>query len=85
MAVDEERNARVSTMSELEAQKYNDIILPFVSSRELQSLEKNLSTLKEDVKNLKPESTQYQQLEDKITSLTGNPCEKDAITAGHFT
>ncbi|WP_416373054.1 protein translocase subunit SecD [Helicobacter typhlonius] len=69
MAVDEERNARVSTMSELEAQKYNDIILPFVSSRELQSLEKNLSTLKEDVKNLKPESTQYQQLEDKITSL----------------
>lgn len=32
MAVDEERNARVSSMSELEAQKYGDVILPFADN-----------------------------------------------------
>ncbi|PAF51049.1 protein translocase subunit SecD [Helicobacter sp. 13S00477-4] len=32
MAVDEERNSRVDTMSELEAQKYGDVILPFSDS-----------------------------------------------------
>lgn len=46
MAVDEDRNARVSTMSELEAQKYNDIILPFANS-ELSALENQLQRLKE--------------------------------------
>ncbi|PAF48179.1 protein-export membrane protein SecD [Helicobacter sp. 12S02634-8] len=32
MAVDEDRNARVQTMSDLEAQKYGDVILPFASN-----------------------------------------------------
>lgn len=32
MAVDEERNTRVGSMSELEAQKYGDIILPFADT-----------------------------------------------------
>lgn len=47
MAVDEERNARVATMSEAEAQRYNDVILPFASSKELQNLEKKLNAMKE--------------------------------------
>lgn len=32
MAVDEERNARVDSMSELEAQKYGDVILPYMGN-----------------------------------------------------
>ncbi|PAF48682.1 protein-export membrane protein SecD [Helicobacter sp. 12S02232-10] len=34
MAVDEERNARVQTMTDLEAQKYGDVILPFANTAE---------------------------------------------------
>lgn len=39
MAVDEERNARVSIMSDIEAQKYGDVILPFVNASNLANLE----------------------------------------------
>lgn len=69
MAVDEERNARVSTMSEVEAQKYNDVILPFVNSGELQKLEKTLSTLKDELLTTQVDSAQYEKLEADIASL----------------
>ncbi|MCH5312951.1 MAG: protein translocase subunit SecD [Helicobacter sp.] len=69
MAVDEERNARVSTMSEVEAQKYNDVILPFVNSGELQKLEKTLSTLKDELLATQVDSAQYEKLEADIASL----------------
>lgn len=74
MAVDEERNARVSTMSELEAQKYNDVILPFVNTSELQKLEKQLLMFKEEMASIPTHSrtqdnTQYMNLEAQIESL----------------
>ncbi|TLE00666.1 protein translocase subunit SecD [Helicobacter japonicus] len=67
MAVDEERNARVSTMSELEAQKYNDVILPFANSSEMQKLEKKLLILQEQLSAA--DSTQRTQLEGNIAAL----------------
>lgn len=67
MAVDEERNARVSTMSELEAQKYNDVILPFANSSEMQKLEKKLLILQEQLSAT--DSTQRTQLEGNIAAL----------------
>lgn len=67
MAVDEERNARVSTMSEIEAQKYNDVILPFANSSEMQKLEKKLLILQEQLSVA--DSTQRTQLEESITAL----------------
>lgn len=51
MAVDEERNARVGIMSELEAQKYNDIILPFANST-LQALENKLASFQSQLEML---------------------------------
>lgn len=69
MAVDEERNMRVGTMSELEAQKYNDVILPFVSSPAVQKMEQKLLNLKEQLKASSPQSPSYTQLENEIASL----------------
>lgn len=73
MAVDEERNARVSVMSDLEAQKYNDVILSFNNS-EVQGLETNLNTLKERFKLLSsnPEnnSIKLKELEEEISQLS---------------
>lgn len=51
MAVDEERNARVGIMSELEAQKYNDVILPFANST-LQALENKLTSFQTQLEML---------------------------------
>lgn len=53
MAVDEERNGRVDIMSELEARKYNDVILPFVPSIEEQKLQGTLNGLLEKEQNIK--------------------------------
>ncbi len=45
MAVDESRNARVSSMTELEAQSYGDVILPFVNNAEQKILLKAIPIL----------------------------------------
>ncbi|MCX2717235.1 protein translocase subunit SecD [Helicobacter sp. MIT 21-1697] len=69
MAVDEERNARVSTMSELEAQKYNDVILPFVHSSEVQALENTLAHLQEKLSMLKESSQNAVSSQEKTNAL----------------
>lgn len=69
MAVDEERNARVSTMSELEAQKYNDVILPFANAtiqhleNQIQALQAQIDTLAADSKDSKQKQNLTQELE----------------------
>lgn len=70
MAVDEERNARVSTMSELEAQKYNDVILPFANST-IQALENNLASLQSQLNTLEnaPSQTDIQKKENLINEI----------------
>lgn len=70
MAVDEERNARVSTMSELEAQKYNDVILPFANST-IQALENNLASLQSQLNALEnaPSKTDIQKKENLINEI----------------
>lgn len=73
MAVDEERNARVSVMNDLEAQKYNDVILPFNNS-EIQDLETKLNILKEKFKILSLSSendfAKLKELEEEILQLS---------------
>lgn len=70
MAVDEERNARVATMSELEAQKYNDVILPFADSNEIQNLRKKLTILKEQEQNLlDSQSAELAQIQQEIADI----------------
>lgn len=70
MAVDEERNARVSTMSELEAQKYNDVILPFANST-IQALENNLASLQSQLNTLENalSQTDIQKKENLINEI----------------
>lgn len=70
MAVDEERNARVSTMSELEAQKYNDVILPFANST-IQALENNLASLQSQLNALEnaDSQTDIQKKENLINEI----------------
>lgn len=84
MAVDEERNARVGVMSDLEAQKYNDVILPFTNS-EVQEIESKLNRLNEKLKLLtlntdgvsqdsasqlnSSDSVEVRKLEQEISSL----------------
>ena len=62
MAVDEERNARVSTMSELEAQKYNDLILQeqlsAADSTQRTQLEGNIAALEQEIRAKKAQSNQ---------------------------
>lgn len=65
MAVDEERNARVSIMSELEAQKYNDIILPFANSA-LQTLENQLTSLQAQLEPLNNTDSKNSQKKEKL-------------------
>lgn len=69
MAVDEERNARVSTMSELEAQKYNDVILPFVHSSEVQALENTLTHLQEKLNELKEHPQNSMSSQERTNTL----------------
>ncbi|TLD96196.1 protein translocase subunit SecD [Helicobacter jaachi] len=70
MAVDEERNARVNTMSELEAQKYNDVILPFMKSPQIQNLESSIKILNEQLHALDSTNPKYADIQAQIATLT---------------
>lgn len=71
MAVDEERNARVSTMSELEAQKYNDVILPFANAT-IQHLENQIQALQAQINTLATDSKDYSKQKQNLTQELEN-------------
>lgn len=68
MAVDEDRNSRVYEMSDLEAQKYGDIILPFANSQDQKILLKAIPIL--DGNMLTDARVSYDQNHQPVVSFT---------------
>ncbi|WP_258436684.1 protein translocase subunit SecD [Helicobacter monodelphidis] len=82
MAVDEDYNARVNTMSTQEAENLGDVILPFVDSAPIQAKKTTLRQLQNELKTLQNQQSSdlhsIKALEERISKLEQDLQKEDA-------